>query len=365
MTGDTTLASAADTPADYARFRLDPAAVALWEDGARTDNRPGTYEWWYFDAHLDDGSKLVVVFMNKDLVNPGQPLSPLLRVNLDLPDGRSFEKVLDLPDESWSAATGRADVRIGDNRFEGDLHTYRIRATAEEVSVDVTLTGDIRPWRPATGHLLFGAARELEFAWLPSVPQGSVTGSYTVDGVATQVTGVGYHDHNGGNVGLTKIIHDWYWARGQAGPYSVIASYITAVEKFDHQTIPVFMLARDGEIVADDASLVRFETEGVYTDDVTGKPVASVVRYTYERGDETVVVRFNRERDLTRARMVDALPRTKRLLAKLARFDGAYLRFAGPMTVTVFRSGERVEEFSDDAIWELMYFGHARADTAS
>ncbi|MDQ0574146.1 lipocalin-like domain-containing protein [Agromyces albus] len=361
MTGEKTLASAADSPADYARFGLDPTTIAQWEDGARTDNRPGTYEWWYFDAHLDDGAKLVVVFMNKDIVNPNQHLSPLLRLSLDLPDGRSFEKVVNLPRASWTAATDRADVWLAGNRFEGDLHTYRITATAEEVSVDMTLTGEIRPWRPATGHLLFGADRELEFAWLPAVPQGAVTGSYTVGDDTTHVTGVGYHDHNWGNVGLLKIIHDWYWARGQAGPYSVIASYITAVEEFGHQTIPVFMLARDGQIVADDASLVQFETEGVYTDDLTGKPVASVVRYIYEHGDEKVVVTFTRERDLARALMVDGMPRAKRLLAKLAHFDGAYLRFAGPMTVTVFRSGEQVEEFSDDAIWELMYFGHAPA----
>jgi CrtC N-terminal lipocalin domain len=365
MTTHETLAAAATSPADYARFGLDPTTIAQWEDGARTDNRPGTYEWWYFDAHLDDGSKLVVVFMNKDLVTPNRPLSPMLRVSLDLPDGRSYEKVLNLPPGEWSAARDRADVRIGGNRFEGDLHEYRIQATAEEVSVDVTLTGQIPPWRPGTGHMLFGPERDLEFAWLPSVPQGSVTGSYSVDGVTTQVTGVGYHDHNWGNVGIVKIIHDWYWARGQAGPYSVIASYITAVQQYDYQGIPVFMLARDGEIVADDASLVRFETEGGYTDEFTGKPVASVTRYVYEHDDDKIVVSFNRERDLIRARMVDELPLAKRLLAKLARFDGAYQRFAGPMTVTVFKAGVQVEEYSDDAIWELMYFGHARGPGAS
>jgi len=36
-----------------------------------------------------------------------------------------------------------------------------------------------------------------------------------------------------------------------------------------------------------------------------------------------VVVTFTRERDLARALMVDGLPRAKRLLAKLARFDRA------------------------------------------
>ncbi len=365
MTAHETRAAAASDPADFERYGLDPSTIAQWEDGARTDDRPGTYEWWYFDAHLDNGSKLVVVFMNKDLVTPNRPLSPILRVDLDLPDGRSFQKVLSFPPEEWSAARDRADVRIGANRFHGDLHEYRIQATADDVSVDVMLVGDIPPWRPATGHMLFGSKRELEFAWLPSVPQGTVTGSYAVDGVTTSVTGVGYHDHNWGNVALTKIIHDWYWARGQAGPFSVIASYITAVEKYGYESVPVFMLARDGRIVADDASLVRFETEDEYFDGVTGKPVASVTRYRFRHDEDEVVVTFRRERDLVRAHMTDELPRAKRLLARLARFDGAYHRFAGPMTIAVFKGGEQVEEYTDDAIWELMYFGHARRPAAS
>ncbi|GAA1060114.1 lipocalin-like domain-containing protein [Agromyces bracchium] len=354
-------ASAAGNPDDYRRFGLDPRSIEPWEDGARTENRPGTYEWWYFDAHLDDGSKLVVVFQNKDAVSPNRPLSPLLRINLDLPDGRTIEKLQSLPADSWSAATDHCDVRVGADRFEGDLHTYRITAAVDEVAIEVTLTGDIPPWRPGTGHLVFGADRADVFAWLPSVPQGTVTGTLTLDGATRAISGVGYHDHNWGNVPLPSIVHDWYWARGQAGPYSVIASYITAVEKLGFQAIPVFMLARDGEIVADDASRVRFETDDVFTDGVTGKPVASVVRYTYADGDDEIVVEFTRERDLVRARMADELSPVKRLLARLARFDGAYLRFAGPITVTVRRGGALVERHGDEAIWELMYFGRARA----
>jgi hypothetical protein len=365
VSGEQILAALASSPADYARFGLDPTVVAPWEDGARTDNRAGTYEWWYFDAHLEDGATLVVIFMNKDLATPDRPLSPILRLNLDLPDGRSYQTVLPFPAREWSAAADRADVRLGGNRFAGDLHQYRIQARAEEVSVDVILTGRIRPWRPATGHVLFGPQRDRQFAWLPSVPDGTVTGVYTVQGVTRPVTGVGYHDHNWGNIGLTKVIHDWYWARGRAGPYSVIASFITAAKKFDYQTVAVFMLARDGRIVADDASRVRFETDGVYTDDVTGKPVASVTRYVYEHDDDTIVVSFTRDRDLTRAALAEALTRPKRLAARLARFDGAYLRFSGPMTVTVFDAGVQTEQYTDAAIWELMYFGHARRPTAT
>jgi hypothetical protein len=185
------LAVLADAPDDYERLGL-AVTIEPWEDGARTDNSGGTYEWWYFDAHLADGAKLVVAFMNKDIAEPNKPLSPLLRLELDLADGRHFEKLAHFPASAWSAAHDHADVRLGDNRFTGDLHTYQIEATAEEVSVDVTLTGEVPAWRPGSGHMLFGKDRSLEFAWLPSVPKGAVTVRYTFEGERHETTGVGY-----------------------------------------------------------------------------------------------------------------------------------------------------------------------------
>ena len=354
------LALVANQPEDYQRLGLSPTSVEPWEDGARTDDSPGTYEWWYFDAHLADGAKLVIAFMNKDIAEPQKALSPLLRINLDLPDGRRFEKLTHFAASEWSAARDHADVRLGTNRFTGDLHHYRIEATADEVSVDVTLTGEIPPWRPATGYMLFGEDRSLEFAWLPAVPQGTVRVTYTIDGEQQETTGVGYHDHNWGNVGLMKIVHDWYWARGHAGPYSVIASYITSAKKYGYEPIPIFMLARDNAIIGDDPARVRFEREGIYTDEATGKPVATTTRYVYQAGDDQYVVSFTRARDLSRDRMIDGVKGLKHVAARLAHFDGAYLRFAGGIEVSHHHGGDLIETHSDEAIWELMYFGHAR-----
>jgi hypothetical protein len=354
------LAVIANSPADYQRLGLSPTSIARWEDGARTDDSAGTYEWWYFDAHLNDGAKLVVSFMNKDIATPQKPLSPLLRLNLDLPDGRHFEKLVHYPPSEWSAASDHADVRLGENRFTGDLHRYHIQATAEEISVDIALTGEVPPWRPSTGYMLFGLDRSLEFAWLPSVPEGAVTVTYSVGRERHETTGVGYHDHNWGNVGLMKVVHDWYWARGQAGPYSVIASYITSAKKYGFEPLPIFMLARDNVLVGDDPAKVSFEREGVYTDQKTGKPVAATTRYTYRDGEERYVVSFTRTHDLSVNRMIDTITGVKRIAARLAQFDGAYLRFVGDLEISRYRRDELVEAHKDDAIWELMYFGHAR-----
>ena len=209
--------------------------------------------------------------------------------------------------------------------------------------------------------MLFGEDRKREFAWLPSVPQGRVTAKYIIGSEVHETTGTGYHDHNWGNVGMMEIIHDWYWARGQAGPYSVIASYITAQEKYDYASVPIFMLAKDGVLIGDDPSLLKFETMAPYTDSKTGKPVANITRYTYGSDEERYVVTFTRHRDLVRNRFIDRVHGLKRAAAALVRFDGAYLRFSGEIRVEHYKGAEIVDQYvTEDAIWELMYFGHAR-----
>jgi hypothetical protein len=189
------------------------------------------------------------------------------------------------------------------------------------------------------------------------VPQGKVDATYSIAGKAHTASGVGYHDHNWGNAPMNSLINHWYWARGQAGPYTSVASYITAEEKFGYTELPIFMLARDGKVVADDATKVRFEELGTYTDTGTGKPVANVTRYTYTSGDDTYVVTFTRHRDLTANRLIDELHGAKKVAARLIRFDGAYLRFTGELRIEHRRAGTVVDSCTDSAIWELMYLG--------
>ncbi|MEV0475814.1 lipocalin-like domain-containing protein [Streptomyces prunicolor] len=348
-------------PEDYSTLGIEPHAIKPWEDALRTDGSAGTYEWWYFDAHLDDGAKLVVVFFTKEFTDIDRPLAPAIRLELTLPDGTQEGGLVRLDPATFSASTDACDIRIGDNVFAGDLHAYTIRARVEGVSVDVTLTGQVPPWRPETGHVLFGEQGEQYFAWLPSVPQGRVEATYSVKGRTSTTTGIGYHDHNWGNTPMLKLMHHWYWARGAAGPYSVIASYITAEKAYGYTELPIFMLARDGQLIADDADKVTFEELGSYTDTETGKPVGNVTRYTYADGDERYVVTWTRHTDLTASKMTDEIKGPKKVAARLAGFDGAYLRFAGELRIERYRGEELVENHTDEALWELMYFGKARA----
>ena len=115
----------AGRPADYQKLGINPVEVAQFEDGQRIGTEKGRYEWWYFDAHLDDGATVVVVFYTKPNVSPNGPLAPRITINLTLPDGRRLEKLHDTTADQFTASKEGCDVRIGTNRFVGDLRRYR------------------------------------------------------------------------------------------------------------------------------------------------------------------------------------------------------------------------------------------------
>lgn len=352
----------ADRPEDYQRYGILPHDIKQFEDGMRSDARKGAYEWWYFDSNLDDGSKLVVVFYTKPMTEASEPnFVPQVSIELDLKDGRSFTKRFDVPLDAFRAAQDRCDVWMGNNHFTGDLNKYKITASIDDVSVDIDLTGEVPAWRPKSGLTLFkDKEKEHLSGWLPSVPQGLVKVCYRIGSEEHNTTGVGYHDHNWGDISMVELIHDWYWGRAKIGPYTVVASYITALKKYGYEHERLFLLAKGREIIAEDERKVTFSTDQVHKDKKTGKPVADITRYEYKDGAERYVVTFTREKTIVSDFLAEHLPWLKRTMAKLAGFDGAYLRFTGKVALEHFVDDRSVERIKDDALWELMYFGHAQ-----
>ncbi len=348
------------TPAQMQSLGLSEH-INPWEDGLRTDGSPGTYEWWYFDAHLSDGSTLVIVFYTKPITENDGPLAPAVQVDLTRPDGTKTSASLAFEPGQFSSSTQQCDVRIGPNSFVGDLHQYHLVVKLPQISADLTLTGEVPSWRPKAGHIAFGAHDEKYFAWLPSVPQGRVEGTLTHDGHTEAVTGSGYHDHNWGNASILELMHDWYWGRARLNDYSVIASFITAEAAYGHTTFPIFMLAKGERVIADDASKVRFTATDVHVDGLTGKPVASKLVYDYLDAPTHYRVTFTRHQDIVRSQLIESLHGLKRVAAGLIGFDAAYLRFTGEVKLEVL-DGETVlqSEHNGEAVWELMYLGHPR-----
>ncbi len=157
--------------------------VAEWEDGLRAPTDPGTFEWWYFDAHLADGSTAVIVYATKPIINPNVPLMPNLSLTITRPDGTKTAQ-FDLPPAGeFSASKERCEVRIGaswvrQSMLEGRW-VYELHAETKDMSADLTFSGLVPPWRPGAGKCFFGDLDHY-FAWLPAIPHGTVSGTLTL-----------------------------------------------------------------------------------------------------------------------------------------------------------------------------------------
>jgi len=233
----------AAAPADFATLGIGEK-IAIWEDGRRTPKSADTFEWWYFDGLLDDGTVVVVWFgdnwfygshdraVTVELTTPGNPTRRVMR---------NFK-------EPGSFATDRADIKIGPHQFNGDLDTYFIHVDPAEtggVGCDLALRRRVASYRPATGYIEAG---KQFFAWLVPVPEGAVTGTLTADGVTRQVTGSGYHDHNWGNISPAKLFDSWWWGRGRSGEHTIIASEIHGKSAVGGTSIPLFFIGDEHQV---------------------------------------------------------------------------------------------------------------------
>jgi hypothetical protein len=345
---------------DYARLGLKRGQIEQWEDGMRTSGGPGSFEWWYFDSHLEDGTSLVITFYTKWLLNPKGPEAPLITVDLDRPGQPEKDLMIHAKTEEFRASKEKCDVQIKDSYFRGDLHTYNIKVIAESVEIEAELVGQVPAWRPGTAYKYFGEHDDHYLAWLPSVPQGKVTVTITEkSSQPRKLNGIGYHDHNWGDIAMYKLLNHWYWGRAQAGPYSIVAVRMYAEKTYDKTELTEFMLARDGKIVADDPSKVTIHLEDTFTDEKSHKPVANRVVYDYKEDDQNgYKVTFQRNKTILDYKFVDQVKGLKHILVRVANIDGAYLRFSGTVSVERYAGGKLVEQASDPGIWELMYFGH-------
>ncbi|MBX7160494.1 MAG: hypothetical protein K1X95_09410 [Acidimicrobiia bacterium] len=247
------------------RFGLDPVVVAVTEDGFRSaDELAHSFEWWYFDMHLDDGSTLVATFNTKPNTAPDGPLDPSVLIIYHGADGTRIRENPRYRADDFRAARDRCDVKIGPNTVSGDLARYELHLDDAGVVADLTIERRAPSWRPGAGVSYHDAARTQYLGWVVPVPYGTVTGTVNVGGESRSVSGSAYHDHNWGNKVMDAGLDHWFWGRAHIGDYTVVYVRLTTkgILGFGSLNIPTFLLARGDEVLTDDMLPLRLETRG-------------------------------------------------------------------------------------------------------
>jgi hypothetical protein len=328
--------------------------VLPWEDGLRIHTNPGSFEWWYFDAHFEDGSTAVIVYATKPIINPRAPLLPNLSLTITRPDGHKTAEFTLPPASEFSAAKEACDVHMGPSHVHQENKsgrwTYTLHAETKTQSADLVFTGLVPPWRQGAGKGYYGDLQHF-FAWLPTIPYGTVEGTLTYDGQTRRVRGTGYHDHNWGNVPLPSILDHWTWGRAHVGDYSLIFVEQIAARKYGSQRLPVFLLAKGDKVLADDARLLTMQAREIVRHS-SGREYPLSVDFLWTSGDQSVRLSLREPQLIEATSLLGALPPFQRRLARLVA-NPYYFRFNAKLELSIDLAGLQDTQHGT-ALYELM-----------
>jgi len=339
---------------DYLKRERLSETVAAWEDGQRAPTTPGSFEWWYFDAHFDDGTTAVIVYATKPIIKPGAPLMPNLSLTITRADGTKAAKFSFLPAGQFLASGEQCDVKIGPSwaRQTGQAGgwAYHLHAQAEQLEADLTFHGLVPPWRPGAGKTFFGDLNHY-FAWLPSIPFGTVEGTLTYDGQTQPVRGTGYHDHNWGNIALPAVIDHWYWGRAHIDDYTVIFVEQIALKKYGSARLPVFLLAKGDKVLAEEAQYLSMQARD-FVHHPGGRVYPQEVDFHWTKGREEVCLELRQPALIEGISLLTGIPPLQRILAR-AVANPYYFRFNAKMELKIDLDGLH-DCVNGPALYEIM-----------
>ncbi|MEA5052396.1 MAG: lipocalin-like domain-containing protein [Propionicimonas sp.] len=369
-----------DRAEDYESLGVSPGGVEAWEDGRRTEDAVGTWEWWYFDAMLDDGSQAVIQFFTtvNSKIDTAEA-HPNLKITLTAPDGTKHHGTVEVAPEQASYGTDGCDVTFGPHVFRGDLTEYRIRvADVEGLSADLVLHSTAKPFRPGTAYFAFGDHDEKYYTWLCVVPAGDVAGTLTYDGVTHQVNGRGYHDHQWGTMNVLEAWNHWTWARQSFHDHAILVFDMTTQAEYGFTRFPLcFVQDSEGNVVFENTQQVDYTVESEYTDPSSGKVYPKDARYVFDNPMghaeyvltqdsviETMDVR-SVVREQLRAKVGATLAKwltplmVKVASSKMAKrgIAPSYARYAGHGELTLIPADAPQIQRSGELIYEFMYPG--------
>ncbi len=237
------------------RRLYDPTAGPLWsaaeglpadEDGNHYCPEQDFFEWWYFDATFDNGYVIVVIF-HSSLHNLADH-KPRLDLRVYTPQGKRILGMQHYSREMFTSRRDKCELQLGDCHVVSDGAHYQLTLREGDIEAELIFTPQMPGWRPGTGYLFHDEASNRFFKWVVPVPVATVTGKLGLAGSSFPVRGMGYHDHNWGNVYLPAAFSHWTWGRVLAGDRVLIFGDVVGRGTSPVHVTP-FMLARGDEIL--------------------------------------------------------------------------------------------------------------------
>lgn len=352
-----------DKPEDFKKLGINPDKVELWEEGRRATSAPGNNEVWYFDATMDDGSKVIVGFRPKDPSKMNiNTDTPNCNIIITTPDGEEigdFQYFTD--EESYTGEEHGCDLKYGPNTAKGDFKQYDIHIEPlNGVGLDLHYEALVEPFRQGTGIVAFGDNDEFYHTDL-SVPKNKVTGKLYYNGKEHEVKGFGYHDHQWMNQNPMNLYHHWLWGRMYTDKYTVYIYDFVANEKYGFKQIPMF------GILDNETGKVVFKTDGDFILETQlekqikmGREYPKVSHYIFTNNDgKKVDLNIVWEEEIETRDMYSNLPEEIKKQYDVMNICPQYMRYYAKGHVIFTDSLKNTEvKSSGDMIYEYAYLGN-------
>jgi hypothetical protein len=307
------------------------------------ENRETDFEWWYFDAELDSGDHVVVMWSINDTRT--KPRQPTVRLNIYSPDGREISELVRYSEEQTRVSYDKCDVHLGDDFCVDNGDHFELKALCNNHGVHLKLYKDFPSW------VVGKTPEEMAMAamgWTVAVPQGCVEGTLTKDGVETAVKGNGYRDHNWGKVPVSSDMRNWYWGKLHTPEYSVDYSFMVPREGAPQPNCLVF--SKDGAVIDP-----IFKREGLKltgslenmvpaSESKLGLPYAKTIKMKASQGDFEIEFQIDQ----------DHLVMVEQPLKECAPHGEPAYRYIGNETIRITKAGE-TKEYKTKALHENVF----------
>ena len=223
----------------------DLAETLPTDDGSHIEDSNDQWEWWYFDFSFDNGFKAVVTFHYHNMFL--LPHLPTMQLFIYPPAAPPIVKMWAVrPDQVNSAAIDHCSIKMGVLSAEDTGDGYHLQMDMGSTGLDVWVHNELPGWKAGSGLLWKEESKQT--GWVVPVPRGKVSGILKLDGLAQQVSGSAYHDHNWGNFELEEQFWGWYWGRIFDPAFTLIYGWVIPKDSAAPIVSP-FLLGKDGRII--------------------------------------------------------------------------------------------------------------------
>ncbi len=229
-------------------------------DAVHPSASKNAFEWWHFDARFSDGHTFAGAIQAK---------GPQIFMRIDTPDGDQLDVRVSHPRDEFTASTERCEVSCGDSTVSGSYSAYEVHLVGDGTEAHLRFVSLLPGWARGDGSVVIGSyGRPETFGWCVPQPRARVTGTLTYGGVAHEVVGEGYHDHNWGDFNFTKYLNRWYWGRVTTPDLTMVFADVVTRSTCGRVHMPFLLIAR-----GDRLAFETYEMEWHYDDfqlDATG-----------------------------------------------------------------------------------------------